>query len=732
MLGGGTVRSQDAGLEYPCYLVDAYDADASCWTGMDAYGRYEGSIRVVPKTWLIGPPLSEKSGVTLPPDHWVEVQFRGPIVDGPGDDIMLIELGPVKEEAHVYVTDGKGREYLLGLAKAGSDGIGVDPTEIGFDIAGLSLPFAPRAVRIVGLDRGGQAPGFDIANVVARVGRVCGDTACNPVPVDGAKDVSVDSLLSFSPGRSAKKHIVCLDTDIAKLGEAGYQVDPNSFDPGGLELDRTYFWRVDEVNDGTLWPGDVWRFSTADHIMVDDFEGYDLLVDPSNIDSRTIYDAWRNANIYSSEDFPYGCSKQSMAFNYYFSGPIYAEALHTFSPPQDWAAAGVKVLELLFYGQPFNAAGQMYVVLNDGKGETIVPHPGDAANLRTEAWQAWRIELADLTSADLSNIESLSIGFSAGADNPYQMGAGTIYFDEIKLYASRCFDEDRPAADFNGDCLVGFPELKEIADTWLEQGRYTCSVAAPNEPVAWYKFDGDATESAGRYDGIPHGEPTYAPGIHGQAIRLDGRSDWVELTQAANLFSALGFGITIMFWQYGSDSAHRTDTLCCSDYEYGAKDPVISINLGCWRGPGQYNWDCGRPWSFQNRLSGRHKYESEWSQRWNHWAFTKDVRSGKMQIFLNGRLFDSRDGANSPISGITAFQIGSGWYGGYDGLIDDFRIYNYALSASEIAHAATGGAGLFDLPLLLPADLNGDNRIDMADFARLADNWLENRLWPPY
>ncbi|MEK0338398.1 MAG: hypothetical protein QQN41_13290, partial [Nitrosopumilus sp.] len=61
---------------------------------------------------------------------------------------------------------------------------------------------------------------------------------------------------------------------------------------------------------------------------------------------------------------------------------------------------------------------------------------------------------------------------------------------------------------------------------------------------------------------------------------------------------------------------------------------------------------------------------------------------------------------------------------------DDFRIYDYALSRPEIVYAATNGTGIFDLPLLLPTDLNSDNRIDFKDFAILADNWLENQLWP--
>jgi hypothetical protein len=30
----------------------------------------------------------------------------------------------------------------------------------------------------------------------------------------------------------------------------------------------------------------------------------------------------------------------------------------------------------------------------------------------------------------------------------------------------------------------------------------------------------------------------------------------------------------------------------------------------------------------------------------------------------------------------------------------------------------------------MPADLHPDDRINFIDFAILADNWLENQLWP--
>jgi hypothetical protein len=223
--------------------------------------------------------------------------------------------------------------------------------------------------------------------------------------------------------------------------------------------------------------------------------------------------------------------------------------------------------------------------------------------------------------------------------------------------------------------------------------------------------------------------PAIAP-VFGQAISFDGFDDSVSVDGAFELFSKINKKITIAFWQYGKDSPHHTDTVCCSNYIYGVQNPTIAINLGCWRQPGKYNWDCGYPWSFDNRLSGYHRSKADWTGRWNHWAFSKDAVAGTMQIFLNGVLYDRRTGSDSPITGISSFEIGSGWYGRYDGLLDDFRIYDYVLSQAEIAYVATNGTGIFDLPLLSPADLYTDNRIDFHDFALLATAWLNNQVWP--
>lgn len=729
-LGSATLAQQTA-LEYPFYLLDVYNPDEDCWKGMDIDGRWP--VPVVPEELLIGPPPSELSGVTIPTDHWVELKFRGQFIDGPGDDIFLIEQDAVDEQVLVFITDGSSREYLLGYALVPDIGF-YEQTEVGFDIAGISLPFVPSTIRIVGLDFRGGSPGFDLANVRARINADCGYTACNPNPADGAKNVPLNTALNFSPGHSAEKHVLYFGTALADVDESAAPItnppqpqQANSFDPNSLELSRTYYWRIDEINDADAnspWTGDIWKFTTADYLVVDDFESYERF---------TIYDTWTQidqAYIYlSKQPEPVHKCRQSMAFSYYYDSYFYSEITYQFSPAQDWDSAGIKTLELFFYGQADNDTNaQMYIALSDGNVNALVQYNGDANDLTNETWQPWRIDLQNL-NLDLSNIEYISIGFRIGTSEQSGFGLGTIFFDDIRLFPSRCLKENRPDADLNSDCAVDFQDLRDLAYNWLDNGYNIYPVTAPNAPVAWYKFDGNPNDSAGSAHGQLQGSPTYVEGIHGQAISFDGYNDSVEITAAPFLFARIRTAITIAFWQYGTDSIHHTDTLFCSDYVYNVYDPAIAINLGVWKSPGKYNWDCGSPWSFDGRLSGKHKYKTEWSGRWNHWAFTKDAETGKMQIFLNGLLYDSRTDANSPISAITSFEIGSGWYGGYDGLIDDFRIYDYALSQAEIVYAATNGTGIFDLPLFSPADLNSDNRIDFKDFAILADNWLENQTW---
>jgi RNA polymerase sigma-70 factor (ECF subfamily) len=158
------------GFEYPSNLVAAYDSEGDGWMGSDK-GRWP--TRVTPES-LIGVPASEWGMLTLGKDDRVELKFSRRIVDGPGDDILLTEIGTYGEQAHVFITDANGNEYFLGTAQARNSKRLGGPTKISFDISGISLPFVPCGVRILGTGLGEDydislAPGFDLRSVRARI-----------------------------------------------------------------------------------------------------------------------------------------------------------------------------------------------------------------------------------------------------------------------------------------------------------------------------------------------------------------------------------------------------------------------------------------------------------------------------------------------------------------------------------------------------------------------------------
>ena len=100
--------------------------------------------------------------------------------------------------------------------------------------------------------------------------------ATSPSPKDGATDVLRDgTILTWSPGAAAAKYDVYFGANLqyvtqvertapvyvqASLGQTA-----TTFDPGRLELGKTYYWRVDEVNDVdpnavNVTKGVVWSF----------------------------------------------------------------------------------------------------------------------------------------------------------------------------------------------------------------------------------------------------------------------------------------------------------------------------------------------------------------------------------------------------------------------------------------------------------------------------------------
>ncbi|MBW7988904.1 MAG: LamG domain-containing protein [Planctomycetes bacterium] len=98
-------------------------------------------------------------------------------------------------------------------------------------------------------------------------------TAYGPDPPNGAIYVDPSTELSWEAGFGAMLHTVYFgdDFDVVNNAAGGLPQATTTYTPGPLELDKVYYWRVDEVEaNGTIHRGDVWSFSILPEISITD------------------------------------------------------------------------------------------------------------------------------------------------------------------------------------------------------------------------------------------------------------------------------------------------------------------------------------------------------------------------------------------------------------------------------------------------------------------------------
>jgi len=96
--------------------------------------------------------------------------------------------------------------------------------------------------------------------------------AYDPNPADGAEFVDPSITLSWKAGMNTKLHSVYFGDDydqVSNAAGAASQIN-TTYDPGPLEANKTYYWRVDEFDGAVTQRGDVWSFTTLPAIEVTD------------------------------------------------------------------------------------------------------------------------------------------------------------------------------------------------------------------------------------------------------------------------------------------------------------------------------------------------------------------------------------------------------------------------------------------------------------------------------
>jgi hypothetical protein len=492
-----------------------------------------------------------------------------------------------------------------------------------------------------------------------------GGIALNPKPASGTKEVDTNTKLSWSPGAYATSHNLYLGTSSGAVAAADgnsnpsvtfVQLDGTSFDPNGLEFNTMYYWRVDAVNDvnpDSPWKGVVWNFTTANAIVVDDFETYG---DNEDL-GETIYQAWAdgwadeiyggsqvgNINPPFAERTTVHGGSQAMPLTYDNTTFRISEAVRTWAEPQDWTRNGYNTLRLYVWGNVNNLVDTLYIILEDSAGTAATVKCTDPKIMTTEAWTEWLIAASDFTGVDMTAVTKMTIGVGNPTGSPSK-AFGLLYIDDIQVGAK------------------------------------------PMGLVAWYKLEGNLNDSSGNgFNGTFAGDPNYpakyvaGPTGMGQGLLFDGTGGGQNVELGRFNPSAATGKLTVALWakwdglsdqwqgligkRDGWSDTGNNNTMMWH-IEAAQPDGILAFaNVGSWSGSGDTALPIGV---------------------WTHIAVTFDGTTAK--FYVNGTETSSASFSFGTKTD-AMLQFGSDDPDGgnaFNGALDEVRIYDQALSATEV------------------------------------------------
>jgi hypothetical protein len=516
------------------------------------------------------------------------------------------------------------------------------------------------------------------------------------------------------------------------LGTTSYTLSLANVNKG-----QAYFWRVDETVDGNVVKAQsVWQFSVSNLTWVDRFDNY---ISDANI--QAIWGPNSTVVDYTMQIYYYSIYNE-----------VSADATDLLCSTDISENA---MLVLLVKGHD-DMSDNIYVKLesNDGAESGFVQYP-DVRALNQQSYEPfilWPIDLQDFASqgVDLTNVTRIAVGVGAPGSPP--ANSGTISIDDIRLDYPWCDTSmaQMIPADFSKNCWVGFEDLDLLAANWLVESVVITASAPATGPILWYKLDEgtgyDPLDSSGNhYDGFI--SDLYAwggagSGHDGTNCVYLGNTNWIEITDIGvnNDHNTIGAESTVSFWLKDPGQTDE-DSMILQIGTDGHSLNLWTDSTGSFSYKAGWNTSLG----YGDTLDiGSFDYTNpdHPQDEWVHYAFVKSLSGNFTRAYRNGELIaeSTADAAETPlIDGVNSFaSIGAWrWSGGtggyYDGWIDDFRIYDYALSPEQVLYLAVeGGTATSPMTqeLLTSAEATGDGLVNFEDFAIMAQYWLQNVVWP--
>jgi len=479
-----------------------------------------------------------------------------------------------------------------------------------------------------------------------------------------------DTILSWRAGRESALHDVYLGTDPNAL-VFQERIEELAYSPT-LDLNRTYYWRIDEVNenaDPALWQGNLWDFSTQEYVSIDDFEDYN----DNYGEFYAVFDTWYDGYPYTVENGgSIGYPERPTEDDHYLEGDIvqhgawsapfryrntsldYSEVtVYTSDIPigSDWSIGNPDTMVLWFRGDPNNYVEDqsLYVRLNE---DDPIYYDGDIAELTSILWTKWEIPLEGI---DLDEIDSLTIGVEKIGSTG---GEGQLLLDHIYLTNAL------QAVDPGTEGLIAKYDMENNVK------------------------DKSGNGHDGTLKGTVNGGPKYVDSLtgYGKAMIFDGNDDCVDLGKDDAFNPAGSFSVSL----WANVEEWSTD--------WGG---VMIAN----RGENNVGWQLRRPnnnnFCFTTRGVGSDDFNSNVNLPLNEWiniTCVYDSEAHTKTIYFDGNLIRTvtLNNANSVIAETTHnTYIGARANNANDGIdeerlfkgmLDNILLYDRALSEAEVKY----------------------------------------------
>ncbi|MBN2314106.1 MAG: LamG domain-containing protein [Sedimentisphaerales bacterium] len=388
-----------------------------------------------------------------------------------------------------------------------------------------------------------------------------------------------------------------------------------------------------------------------------------------------------------------------------------------------------------------NDSQPMYIAVASGNGATATVYYDDPEATLISNWTNWNIDVRDFSDqgVDLTDVGSMTIGVG-DKSTPSSGAMGTVFIDDIGLYRPRYVpDKVQPLrADFTNDGVVDYSDLEIMMADWLET-----DLTRSGPLLTHYTFDEGAgtvaADSSGQSsDSMFSGTAGWdANGRMGAAASFDGgvgevRGDCLYL----NGLDAISFGAWIKSNVVGSDSGC---VIFANPAGNDQRDFRYDAAGGSGGGTNVIKFGVSTEEGSHENESASNVQTTEWQHVMVTWASGQTAK-----LYVNGVLNNlsyEADVISGTTTGYTDVIIGRGGKdtgGSWDGLIDDVRVYEVALTAQQVQTVMNGGdlpAVDTYVPLTSPANISDEEpanskSINLKDFTILADEWLNKLVWP--